>query len=553
MLLLLPEQFTERLKIKLRTTPGLVRIIQSREGVEQFLVSYYVDWMYETGQVSIHDITYETKINIPDSDESIKVDLSWKNGNNILNACSWFTYMSYDNMDPDALSIAKTISQIEDEVNTLALTQTNAASLIVLLLFRDEQTASFSPYSEQLRRFVEGVGNEKGWNINMDDHHVELFSDVNPTIASVPAMLIYFTMEKREVGSRIDEITLKDAERNVLMKDSLIDSQLIQRASNYGKWDKINQLDINDIQHSLFLEICESKTELEKTRDLLQKLQIEQESMRASVESFKHENKLLGNQLRELSKIVDTNRDIALGKYDQKTALYNKTVQNLKPIKLKTNTYRECLREIRDELLRKNETIKVSELANRFEKRVIEKYEQQCLQQLRSEPKETLKTTIEELTEGMLSAFKSGGGGARYAQIHLYCVNSHLRKYYRKPLDLNPKRDSKTDFNFFAFPYIDKMDRDLKFNDKRIKAFNLEDQELQHVEVFAINDGDEDYTKVRVADIKKGKYPKESATAGVITRKKRGRKPKLQAVAPKKVESKASVQNSGKKSKKGTS
>lgn len=532
------DPFLDRLITFLKSSTGLIPIISSRKGVEQSIVSLYSQWLFEKDPASIHGMRYEHIIQIADSDESIVVDLSWNNGSHILNVYSLWTNSSYDKMDPNALSISKTISQIEDAVINLASTQVREANLVFLLVFHDEKNWLFTPYVEQLDLLAQGVGAEKGWEVTLNHQELDLFSDVKPAVAIVTAKLLNFKMWKRDTGLRNEKLLSQQNESGGTPETYFLDTRYKQFVSDYGKENEIRQIELKIIEETFSNEI--------------NRFQKKEYEMYMMIDLLRKENLHLHNHLSQLSTELEKKKVIAFEESAQKATFDSKKDVNVKPIKLKTNTYRECLREIRDELLKHNETIRVHELAGRFEERVKEKYRKQCLHQLSSEPKETLESTIKELTEGMLSTFKSGGGGARYAQIHLYCVNSSLRKYYRKPIGMNPEKDSKSDFNFFAFPYIDKQDKNLKFNDKRIKAFNLDDDELNDVEVYAIYDGDEDYTKIRVVEIKKGNYPKESATAGVNTRKKRGRKPKLPVITEKKTPyPKILIQQSGKKSNRG--
>jgi len=197
-----------------------------------------------------------------------------------------------------------------------------------------------------------------------------------------------------------------------------------------------------------------------------------------------------------------------------------------KTVKIQKNTYRECLREIRDELLESNKTITVSELADWFELKVVERYRQQCERESKSITESQKKAWMEYQEKEMLRAFYSGSGGARYVQIHLYCVNSHLRRYYRNNLLALPIKDSKYDFNFFAFPYPEEDERH-KFKDKRIKAYSLDDPELQDIQVLSISKGEEDYTKDRVVDLRAKHFgvniSSNNPNQGAVS--KRGRKP----------------------------
>jgi len=208
-----------------------------------------------------------------------------------------------------------------------------------------------------------------------------------------------------------------------------------------------------------------------------------------------------------------------------------------KTVKLKKNTYRECLREIRDELLMANTTILVHELADLFEKKVVQRYRKQCETESKSIPVSVRDKWIQQQIDEMLRAFESGGGGARTAQIYLYCVNEKNRKHYRSNLEALPTTDSKYDFNFFAYPYPEE-DESKQFKAKRIKAFSLNDPALQNIEVLSINKGDDDNTRNLVRDLLAQSKKEQVQNQSSGTDSKRGKKPAKQTNQIDKVDSK---------------
>jgi len=133
-------------------------------------------------------------------------------------------------------------------------------------------------------------------------------------------------------------------------------------------------------------------------------------------------------------------------------------------VKLKTGTYLQILKSIKEELIIKNDEITVSELQQIFENKVKNKLIE-----------ENEEITAQEL-ESYLKVFDSKGTGAKKAQILLTTVNEKNRIHYRNTID------PESEFNLFV--YTDEKPEEVKFLKRKIKAFSLDDTTINNIKIM---------------------------------------------------------------------
>lgn len=133
-------------------------------------------------------------------------------------------------------------------------------------------------------------------------------------------------------------------------------------------------------------------------------------------------------------------------------------------VKLKTGTYLQILKSIKDELLLKEIEFTVSELQDIFENKVKNRLIE-----------ENEDITAQEL-ESYLKVFDSKGTGAKKAQILLTTVNEKNRIHYRNTIP------SDSEFNLFV--YTDEKPEEIKFLKRKIKAFSLEDTTISDIKIL---------------------------------------------------------------------
>ena len=129
-----------------------------------------------------------------------------------------------------------------------------------------------------------------------------------------------------------------------------------------------------------------------------------------------------------------------------------------------TGTYLKVLQKIQKELLLNKKVIKVSELQEIFESKIKEIIIKENPHFGNDQIEESLKT------------FESNGTGAKKAQILLNTVNEKNRIHYRGKLDI--------DSQFNLFIYDEDEPENIKFINRKIKAFNIQDKTVLEKTIY---------------------------------------------------------------------